>query len=109
MHQERRGSNAMMLSDYELAAAINAELDDILAEAKMRGEGGALGWEPEIDSHSVLRVCLRIEEETGVEISEECVPVGGFKDRESCIATMMKHAKEAVQKSTKVTSQTEAG
>jgi hypothetical protein len=98
----------MMLSDDDLAAAINKELDDIRAEAQMRGEGGAPDCEPEIDSHSVLRVCLRIEEETGVEISEECVPVGGFKDRETCVATMMKHAKEAAQKAIKVKNQTEA-
>jgi len=99
--------NLMMPSDADLAAAINQELDDIRAEAKMRGEGGPADWEPEIDSHSVLRLCLRIEEETGIEISEECVPVGGFKDRETCVATMMKHAKEAAQKVIKVNIQTE--
>lgn len=98
----------MMLTDEDLAAAINEELDDIAAEAKMRGEGGSSDWEPEIDSHSVLRICLRIEEEIGVEISEECVPVGGFKDRESCVAIMMKHAKQAAKETTKVKDQTEA-
>jgi len=98
----------MMLSDDDLAAAINDELDDIAAEAKMRGEGGSANWEPEIDSHSVLRVCLRIEEEIGIEISEECVPVGGFRDRESCVATMMKHAKKAAQEALNVKNPTEA-
>lgn len=100
----------MTISDEDLAAAINDELDDIADEAKMRGEGGKPGWEPEIDSHSVLRVCLRLEEEIGLEISEECVPVGGFRDRDSCVATMMKHAKEAIAKAkaAKVKNPTEA-
>lgn len=102
------GIGVMTISDEDLAAAINDELDDIAAEAKLRGEGGKPGWEPEIDSHSVLRVCLRIEEEIGLGISEECVPVGGFRDRESCVATMMKHAKEAMAKATKVKNKTEA-
>ncbi len=99
----------MTLSDKDLAAAINDELNDIAVEAKMRGEGSTPAWEPQIDSHSVLRVCLRIEEEIGVEISEECVPVGGFKDRNSCVATMLKHAKKAMANATKVKNKTEAG
>lgn len=87
-----------MLTDDELESAIHAELDDIADEAIMRGEGAKSDWEPEIDSHSVLRICLRIEEEIGIEISEDCVPVGGFPDRKSCVEIMMKHAKEAIVK-----------
>lgn len=86
----------MMLSDAELEATINAELDDIASEAIMRGENSKPGWQPTIDSHAVLRVCLRIEEEIGVTISEECVPVGGFPDRAMCVAVMMAEAKKAI-------------
>lgn len=91
-----------MPTDDELESAINAELDDIADEAIMRGEVAKSNWEPEIDSHSVLRVCLRIEEEIGIEISEDCVPVGGFPDRKSCVEIMMKHAKEAIAEAAKV-------
>lgn len=90
-----------MLTDDELKSAINSELDDIAHEAIMRGETGKSNWEPEIDSHSVLRVCLRIEEEIGVEISEDCIPVGGFSDRNTCVEVMMKHSKEAIAQAEK--------
>lgn len=90
-----------MISDAELEAAINSELDNLADEAILRGDVANPGWEPEIDSHAVLSVCLRIQEETGVLISEECVPVGGFQDRETCIAVMMKHAKSSIAETAK--------
>lgn len=97
-----------MLSEAEIKAALSEELDDIAEEAKMRGISDKPGWQPDIDSHSVLRLCLRLEEETGVEISESCVPVGGFNSREQCIATMVQHAKDAIAAAQKTKTTTEA-
>tara|TARA_R110002124_G_scaffold136727_1_gene299616 strand:- start:5161 stop:5457 length:297 start_codon:yes stop_codon:yes gene_type:complete len=96
-----------MLSDAELAKAINAELDDIASEAIMRGDNKTPAWQPEIDSHAVLRVCLRIEEEIGVTISEDCVPMGGFPDRAVCVAVMMAEAKKAMSKTKDVDTEVE--
>lgn len=84
-----------MLSNDELRNIIESELDDLADDAVLRGEGAKPDWEPEIDSHAVLSVCIRIEEETGIVVSEDVVPVGGFADRETCVREMMRHAKEA--------------
>ena len=97
-----------MLSEAEIIAALSEELDDIAEEAKMRGISDKPGWQPDIDSHSVLRICLRLEEETGVEISESCVPVGGFNSREQCITTMLQHAKAAMAATVETKSTMEA-
>ena len=85
-----------MISDDDLKAAIESELDDLADDAILRGEGTQPGWQPSIDSLAVINICVRIQEETGVVISEECVPVGGFQDRDTCISTMLAHAKKAL-------------
>lgn len=85
-----------MVSDKELRQIIEDELDTLAQDAILRGEANKPGWEPEIDSQAALSVCLRIEEETGITVSEDVVPVGGFEDRETCIREMMRHTKEAV-------------
>ncbi|MEP0068531.1 hypothetical protein [Pyruvatibacter sp.] len=85
-----------MISDDDLKSAIEDELNDLANDAILRGEATHPDWQPEIDSHAVLSICLRIEEETGVPISEDVVPVGGFADRAECVREMMAHAKTAV-------------
>ncbi len=84
-----------MISDDELRRIIEDELDILAQDAILRGEASKPTWEPEIDSQSALSVCLRIEEETGIVVSEDVVPVGGFDDRETCVREMMKHTKAA--------------
>lgn len=96
-----------MLTDDELKAAIIAELDELKDDAVLRGESNHPDWYPAIDSLAVINICVRIEEETGVAISEDCVPVGGFADREACIAVMTQHAKVAM-KAAKIKSKQEA-
>ena len=97
----------MMISDDDLRAAIENELDELARDAASRGEGDSPDWQPEIDSHAVLSVILRVEEETGVTISESVIPVGGFADRETCVREMMAHAKAAIAASAKEPSQQE--
>lgn len=92
----------MTVSDHDLKAAIEAELDDLADEAVLRGETVKSGWEPEIDSLAVINICVRIQEETGIIVSEKCVPVGGFPDRKSCVDTMVAHAKAAMAQMHKI-------
>ncbi len=86
----------MMISDEDLRAMIEDELDDIADDALLRGESDQPEWEPEIDSQAVLRVLLRLEEELGVELSEDIVPVGGYDDRTACVRAMVDESKRAL-------------
>ncbi|HCK82999.1 MAG TPA: hypothetical protein DHW63_00260 [Hyphomonadaceae bacterium] len=73
--------------------AIRDELKVIAADmAGLQGQLPGAGCEPEIDSQNVLRILCRIEEETGLYVSEDCVPPGGFDDVETCVAAILAHA-----------------
>lgn len=79
----------MSLDLSAVEAAIRSEIDAIRKETTKRDGQDRPEWEPEIDSQNALRVCLRIEEETGIEISEDVVPPGGYDDVESCISALL--------------------
>lgn len=73
--------------------AIRDELKAIAADmAGLHGQMPGAGCEPEVDSQNVLRILCRIEEETGLYVSEDCVPPGGFDDVEACVAAILTHA-----------------
>lgn len=73
--------------------AIRDELKDIAADmAGLHGQLPGAGCEPEIDSQNVLRILCRIEEETGLYVSEDCVPPGGFDTVDACVAAILAHA-----------------
>jgi acyl carrier protein len=45
-------------------------------------------WEPEVDSHVMVRIVLRIEEEIGLELPDDCMPPGGVESIEQCVETI---------------------
>lgn len=45
-------------------------------------------WEPEVDSHVMVRIVLRIEEEVGLRLPDDCMPPGGVESIEQCVETM---------------------
>lgn len=86
----------MSLDLRAIEASIRSEIASIRKEAAKRLDGkDKPDWEPEMDSQNVLRVCLRIEEETGLVISEEVVPPGGFNDIEQCVQALLKETAKA--------------
>lgn len=73
--------------------AIRDELKIIAADmAALHGELPGAGSDPEVDSQNVLRILCRIEEETGLHVSEDCVPPGGFESVEACVVAILAHA-----------------
>ena len=86
----------MSLDLKAVEASIRSEIASIKKEAVKRLAGqDKPEWEPEMDSQNVLRVCLRIEEETGLVISEEVVPPGGFNDVEQCVQALLTETAKA--------------
>lgn len=80
----------------QIERAIRDEIRTIKSEAiKRRVTTGKAAWEPEIDSQNALRISLRIEDETGLIISEDKIPPGGFADVESCVRAFLDETEKA--------------
>lgn len=45
-------------------------------------------WEPEVDSHVMVRIVLRIEEEVELKLPDDCMPPGGVESIEQCVETI---------------------
>lgn len=45
-------------------------------------------WEPEVDSHVLVRIALRIEEDFSIELPDDCMPPGGIESIEQCVETV---------------------
>ena len=80
----------------QIEDAIRDEIQAITSEAiKRRENTDRAAWEPEIDSQNALRISLRIEDETGLIISEDKTPPGGFETVESCIQAFLEETEIA--------------
>lgn len=80
----------------EIETAIRDEIDTIKADAiKRRENADRAPWEPEIDSQNALRISLRIEDETGLVISEDKIPPGGFDNVEECVEAFLRETEIA--------------
>lgn len=70
-------------------ATVEAAIRDEIAVAAKDRPPTRSGWRPEVDSQVVMRVTLRVEAETGVELPEDTMPPGGFDDVEECVEAVL--------------------
>lgn len=51
-------------------------------------------WEPEVDSQVVVWIVCRIERDFGLSLPDDCMPEGGFKSVDDCVAMLTEQCRQ---------------